>query len=225
MLEIVTTLTLGATAGTLFAAVLGWLPVRSAFRLALGAGVGVWVALALAITMSGALMHSRFALPAFFMLPLIAAAFASTFPSVRTAMMAIPVSSIIALNAMRVLGVLMLTAALTGLMSGPFPYAAGIGDMLTGVLALGVARIAARKPNDVRVLEWNVLGALDLIVAVTLGATYATSGASAAMTTLPWSIVPLCLVPTYLIGHALVFAHVRAATIAANGLQTQFARA
>ncbi len=225
MLEIVTTLTIGATAGTLFAAALCSLPVRSAARLALGAGVGVWVALAIAMTVSGALMHSRFALPVFFMLPLSAAAFAATFPSVRTAMMAIPVSSIVALNAMRVLGVLMLTAALTGMMSGPFPYAAGIGDIFTGALALGVARVAAKKPNDVRVVGWNVLGALDLLVAVSLGATYATSGASAAMTTLPWSIIPLCLVPTYLIGHALVFAHVRAATIATNGSQTRFAGA
>jgi hypothetical protein len=77
----------------------------------------------------------------------------------------------------------------------------------------------------VRVLEWNILGALDLLVAVSLGATYATSGASAAMTTLPWSIIPLVLVPTYLIGHALVFAHVRAAMAAARDAQTQFVRA
>jgi hypothetical protein len=225
MLEIASTLTIGATAGTIFAAVFGSLPIRSAVRLALGAGAGVWIALALAITVSGAVKDSRLVLPAFFMLPLIAAALAATSSAARSAMMAIPMSSIIALNAMRVLGVLMLVAAVTGVMSGPFPYAAGIGDVLTGLFALGVARVAARKPNDVRVLEWSVFGALDLIVAISLGATYATSGAAAAMTTLPWSLIPLVLVPTYLIGHALVFAHVRAATAAANGSQTQFARA
>ena len=225
MLEIASTLTIGATAGTIFAAVFGSLPIRSAVRLALGAGVGVWVALALAITVSSAVKDSRLVLPAFFMLPLVAAALAATSPAARRAMMAIPMSSIIALNAMRVLGVLMLVAAVTGVMSGPFPYAAGIGDVLTGLFALGVSRVAAREPNDVRVLEWNIFGALDLVVAVSLGATYATSGASVAMTTLPWSLIPLVLVPTYLIGHALVFAHVRAATAAANGPQTQFARA
>jgi hypothetical protein len=225
MLEIASTLTLGATAGTLFAAVFGSLRIRSAARLALGAGVGVWIALAIAITLSGAVTESRFVLPAFFMLPLVAAALAATSPAARRAMMAIPMSSIIALNAMRVLGVLMLVAAATGVMSGPFPYAAGIGDVLTGAFALAVARVAARKPNDVRVLEWNIFGALDLVVAVSLGATYATSGASVAMTTLPWSLIPLVLVPTYLIGHALVFAHVRAATAAANESQAQFARA
>jgi hypothetical protein len=117
----------------------------------------------------------------------------------------------------------MLVAAATGVMSGPFPYAAGIGDVLTGAFALAVARVAARKPNDVRVLEWNIFGTLDLVVAVSLGATYATSGASIAMTTLPWSVIPLVLVPTYLIGHALVFAHLRAG--AANRSQGQFAGA
>jgi hypothetical protein len=216
LLEIVTTLTLGATAGTLFAAVLSSLPIRPALKLALGAGIGAWIALAVAITLSGALTEFRFALPALFMLPLIAAGLAATSPAARSAMMAIPMSSIVALNAMRVLGVLMLLDAAVGKMSGPFPYFAGIGDIITGVFALAVARVAAKKPGDVRVLEWNVFGALDLAVAVSLGATFATTSASAAMTTLPWSIIPLVLVPTYLIGHALVFAHVRAATIAAH---------
>jgi hypothetical protein len=223
MLEIVSTLTLGATAGTLFAAALGSLPVRSTVRLALGAGVGAWIALAVAITLSGAVRDSRLVLPLFFMLPLVAAALAATSSAARRAMLAIPVSTIIALNAMRVLGVLMLVAAATGVMSGPFPYAAGIGDVLTGLFALSVARVAVRKPSDLRVLEWNIFGALDLVVAVSLGATFATTGASAAMTTLPWSIIPLVLVPTYLIGHALVFAHVREAVTAGKGSQTPFA--
>jgi hypothetical protein len=223
MLEIVSTLTLGATAGTLFAAALGSLPVRSTVRLALGAGVGAWIALAVGITLSGAVRDSRLVLPLFFMLPLVAAALAATSSAARRAMLAIPVSTIIALNAMRVLGVLMLVAAATGVMSGPFPYAAGIGDVLTGLFALSVARVAARKPSDPRVLQWNVFGTLDLVVAVSLGATFATTGASAAMTTLPWSIIPLVLVPTYLIGHALVFAHVREAVTAGKGSQTPFA--
>jgi hypothetical protein len=45
------------------------------------------------------------------------------------------------------------------------------------------------------------------------------------MTTLPWALIPLVLVPTYLIGHALVFAHVRAAATAGNGTQTRLAQA
>jgi hypothetical protein len=36
------------------------------------------------------------------------------------------------------------------------------------------------------------------------------------MTTLPWALIPVVLVPTFLIGHALVFAHMRAAVRAGN---------
>jgi hypothetical protein len=219
MLEILRTLTLGATAGTLFAAVLTSLPIRASSRLALGAIIGAWIAAIVAIVASGALNASPLLLLLLFALPLAAAALASTSQALRSAMFAIPLPLIVALNAMRVLGVFMLLDAAAGRMSGPFPYSAGIGDILTGLFALPVARIAARNPRDVRVLEWNIFGALDLVVAVSLGVVSASGSpvqlihagiGSTAMTTLPWAIVPLLLVPTYLIGHALVFAHVRA---------------
>jgi hypothetical protein len=60
---------------------------------------------------------------------------------------------------------------------------------------------------------------LDLIVAVTLGVTSRNGSAiqlihagagSDAITSLPWAFVPLVGVPLYLIGHAIVFAHIRA---------------
>ncbi|HLI96616.1 MAG TPA: hypothetical protein VKT72_11090 [Candidatus Baltobacteraceae bacterium] len=224
MLELFRILLLGATAGAVFAAVLGSLPIRQGSRLALGAGIGTWIALALALTASGATRNAPFVVPAMFMLPLVAAGLAATSTASRSAMTAIPMPLIIALNAMRVLGVLMLIAGVTGVMSGPFPYAAGIGDMITGLFALPVARIAAKNPRDVRVLEWNIFGALDLIVAVSLGVTFARTG-SAAMTTLPWALIPLVLVPMYLIGHALVFAHMRATAVAGRSSQTRLAQA
>lgn len=131
-------------------------------------------------------------------------------------------------------GVLMLVDAAAGRMSGPFPYSAGIGDIITGLFALPVARLAARNPRDLRVLEWNVFGTLDLVAAVSLGIIsvngsppqliHAGAG-SAAMTTLPWALVPLVLVPTYLIGHALVFAHIRATAPAKNAIETSLAPA
>jgi len=234
MLDILRTLTIGSAAGTLFAAVLTSLPITLGSRLALGASIGAWIALAVAITASGAVTHSPLVLPILFVLPLVAAGLAATSAVWRSAMMAIPAPLIIALNAMRVIGVLMLFAAAAGRMGGPFPYSAGIGDVITGLFALPVARLAARNPRDVRVLEWNIFGTLDLIAAVSLGMISANgsplqlihAGAgSAEITTLPWALIPLVLVPTYLIGHALVFAHVRAAATAGNGSQTRLAQA
>lgn len=223
-LDILRTLTIGATAGTVFGAVLIALPIRLGSRLALGAGIGVWISVVLTVTASGALKQT-FTVPVLFSLPLVAAGIAASFAEVRAAMMAIPVQTIVALNIWRVLGVFMVLAGVAGTMSGPFPYVAGFGDIITGILALPVARIAAKNPRDLRVLEWSIFGALDLIVAVFLGTTTADGGAlqlfhvgvgSSEMTTLPWALIPLVLVPTYLIGHALVFAHVRAASAAAN---------
>jgi len=233
MLDILRTLAIGGTAGTLFAAVLTSLPMRLGSRLALGAGIGAWIALVIAITASGAVTQSPLVLLILFILPLVASGLAATSAVWRSAMMAIPAPLIIALNGMRVIGVLMLFAA-AGRMSGPFPYSAGIGDVITGLFALPVARLAARNPRDVRVLEWNIFRTLDLIAAVALGIMSANgsplqlihAGAgSAAMTTLPWALIPLVLVPTYLIGHALVFAHVRAAATAGHGTQTRLAQA
>jgi hypothetical protein len=225
MLEILRTLTLAATAGTLFAAVLTTVPIRLGARLALGAGIGAWIALVILTAGSGAARSLPLVVPIFFALPLAVAGLAATSAAARSVMMAIPMSLIVALNAWRVLGVFMLLAAFAGTMSGPFPYLAGIGDVITGIFALPAARIAAKNPRDVRVLEWNVFGALDLIAAVFLGVTSINGRpfqlihggvGSAQMTTLPWALIPLVLVPTYLIGHAIVFAQIRAAAPASK---------
>jgi hypothetical protein len=222
MLELVRTLSLGATAGTLFAALLTTVPIRPGSRLALGAGIGAWIALVILVVGSGAVKDSPFVVPVFFALPLVAAGLAAASTAGRSAMMAIPMPLIIALNTWRVLGVFMVLAAFAGTMSGPFPYSAGIGDIITGIFAIPAARIAAKNPRDIRVLEWNIFGALDLIAAVFLGMTSINGGpfqlihagvGSSQITTLPWALIPLVLVPTYLVGHAIVFAHMRAAPV------------
>lgn len=225
ILDVLRTAAIGATAGTLFATVFSSLPIRPGSRLALGAGVGAWISLVLMLTASGAVKNLAFLVPVLFSLPLVAAGVAASFTEVRSAMMAIPMQTIIALNTWRVIGVFMVLAALAGTMSGPFPYSAGVGDIITGILALPVARIAARNPRDLRVLGWNIFGTLDLISAVFWGVVTTNGGAlqfihagvgSTQMTTLPWALIPLVLVPTFLIGHALVFAHLRAAAVASR---------
>ena len=225
ILETLRTLTIGATIGIVFAAVFGSLPLRLGSRLALGAAVGAWISVVLTLAASGAVKNSALLVPVLFSLPLVAAGIAAMFAEARAAMMAIPVQTIVALNTWRVLGVFMVLAGVAGTMSGPFPWAAGIGDIITGIFALPVARIAAKNPRDLRLLEWNIFGALDLIAAVFLGITTTDGGplqlihagvGSSAMTTLPWALIPLVLVPTYLIGHVLVFAHVRTTAAAGN---------
>src|SRR5207253_1873334 len=68
-----------------------------------------------------------------------------------------------------------LSLAATGRLSGPFPYSAGLGDIITGAvaipLALGLAR--SRKPPVAAVMRWNIFGTLDLFAAIALGLTSA----------------------------------------------------
>lgn len=234
MLDLLRSLAIGGAAGTLFAAVLLSLPIRFGSRLALGAGIGAWIALVIAITATGAVTGSPFILLALFLLPLVAAGLAATSVAGRSALMAIPAPLIIGLNALRPLGVFMVLAAITGAMSGPFPWFAGIGDIITGIFALPVARVAAQNPRDSRVVWWNIFGTLDLITAVTLGITSVNGSpiqlihagvGSTAMTTLAWALIPLVLVPTFLIGHALVFAHVRETATANSAMQARPAQA
>lgn len=220
MLDLLGTLAIGGTAGGLLASLVGAMPLRPEARLALGAGIGVWIALAVAAAASGVLARAQLVLPASFLLPLVAAACATASTRGRAAMSAIPLPLVIGLNAMRVVGVLFLVLAATGRLAGPFPYSAGIGDIVTGLFALPVARLAARNPRDGRIAAWNFFGTLDLLAAVALGITSAPGSSlqlihvgigSAAMTTLPWALIPLVLVPTYLVGHALAFVRLRVA--------------
>jgi hypothetical protein len=219
VLDLVGTLLIGSTIGTLLAAMVSTPGISQASRLMVGGIAGIWVGLVVAVTLSGAL-NAPLTLPMLFSLPLLAVAALLATPAARAAIFRIPVRLVIGLNTFRVLGVLFLLLAAAGRLGGPFPYFAGIGDILTGLFALSVAGVAARSSIDnIRVIAWNAFGMLDLIVAVTLGVTSRNGSAiqlihagagSDAITSLPWALVPLVGVPLYLVGHAIVFAHIRA---------------
>src|SRR2546426_761670 len=68
-------------------------------------------------------------------------------------------------------GVFSLTLAADGGLSAPFAPVAGAGDFLVGALAIPLAAMAAAGAGAPLAWlgVWNALGALDLIVAVSLG--------------------------------------------------------
>lgn len=223
MLDFVGTPGIGATIAMLLVGVASTAVTRLGYRLALAAIVGAWAGAVVAITAAGGLATTA-TFGALFALPIVAIVLLGVaVPAVRSAISRIPVPLIIGLNTTRVLGVLFLVLLSVGRLGGPFPWFAGIGNVVTGIFALSVARIAARgSVLDRRVLVWNAFGALDLIVAVVLGVSsqpgspiqviHAGAG-SAAIVTLPWALVPLFLVPLYLIGHGIVFAQARRAAL------------
>ncbi len=216
---------IGAIAG-MAAIMVNAIAIAGALRLSLrqrvlfGAVAGAWVGLASGLGAAGALAFSpgqRVPLIGVFVAAplLVAAGLWIGSPRFRAAVVSIPLPLLIRLNVARMLGVLFLFLLAEGRLSGPFPWSAALGDMITGALALRVARLAAADParSGRAVTWWNLFGAADLIAAIALGITSAEGSplhvihagvGSEAMQHLPFCLVPTVLVPFYFLTHAAV---------------------
>ena len=188
---------------------------------------GAWVGLASGVGATGALgVAPGQAVPllgVLFALPLLASAALAAFSkATRAALMGIPSQVLIGLNISRVLGVLFLLLAATGRLAGPFPYFAGIGDIIAGAAAFTLVRSMSRGEPvaAARIRAWNWFGTFDLVLAVTLGMTSANGSpiqvihvgaGSEAVQYLPFCLIPTVLVPFYLITHALLAVKLRRA--------------
>ena len=196
-----------------------------ASRITLAAVIGVWIGLAAAAAGAGWLTISR-PVPVvglFVAVPLLAAAIATTWPAARKAMLSIPTPVMVALNIVRVFAVLFLMLAAEGRLTGPFPYSAAWGDIITGVVAVPVLWLL--KDGGARyntaIAAWNLFGAADLVLAIAFGVTSAEGSplqlfpgpGSEAMQHAPWSFVPTVLVPIWLILHAIIAAQLRRAKL------------
>jgi hypothetical protein len=202
------------------------LPGTLARRLGLAAIGGAWVGLASGLGAAGKLaVTAQQPVPiigVLFALPLlVVGALALGSRRVRDALLAVPTPLLIGLNSLRMLGVLFLLLAVQGRLSGPFPFSAGLGDIITGALAIPLAlRVARSRALPVAaVRSWNIFGTLDLVVAVFLGIASAAGSplqlvhagvGSEAMQYLPYCLVPTVLVPFYLISHGIVAAQLGA---------------
>jgi hypothetical protein len=227
MLDLIGSIVGMSTIGVDLVAFTHAMPGPRARRLILAAIAGGWVGLASALAASGQLAFSPdnpvplvgvlFGLPL-----LVVGILALSSERTRAALLAVPTHVLIGVNSLRLLGVLFLALATVGRLSGPFPYFAGIGDIVTGAIAIPLAlRIARSGQSPWRaVRRWNIFGALDLVVAVSLGILSAEGSpvqlihagvGSEAMQYLPYSLVPTVLVPFYLITHGIVAAQIAAA--------------
>jgi hypothetical protein len=217
ILDLIDAVVVGAVIAVALTATVTSMRITLPQRLILAAAAGAWVGFVAAIAALGRLNDPR-AFGSVVAFPLLASVAVAVFsPRARRAVMELPLPLMIALNAARVLGVLFLVLVPLGRLAGPFPFSAGLGDIITGALALRVARLAARSRREDRtsILAWNVFGTLDLVAALTLGITSASGSpiqlihagvGSAAIQTLPWLLIPTVLVPFYLVMHAVVFA-------------------
>ncbi len=122
-----------------------------------------------------------------------------------------PQAWIVGVQLYRALGVVFLILYAAGQLPGLFAWPAGVGDIAIGLSAPLVGYAYARAPRETAgvVRAWNVLGILDLVVAVTTGFLTAPSlitpievhPTSELMTMLPMVMIPVYLVPLSIVLH------------------------
>lgn len=89
-----------------------------------------------------------------------------------------------------------------GVLPALFAFTAGLGDMAIGVTAPWIALALARGSEFAgtrRFAGWNLLGILDLVIALTIGVL--SGGATAPMAWMPLVLVPAFIVPFFVILH------------------------
>jgi hypothetical protein len=104
----------------------------------------------------------------------------------------------------RIAGFAFLTLYTYRLLPGLFAWPAGLGDMFVGATASLVALNFANPNHRSRFILWQALGILDLVTAVTLGATASLIQPHGIPTT-PMTVLPLSLIPTFVVPLLLIF--------------------
>jgi hypothetical protein len=143
-------------------------------------------------------------------------------PAFRHALLSLPLAALIGINGFRLGGIFFLLLMMQGRLSAPFAPSAGWGDIATALIAIPLTLMVAvgRSPSKRVLAGWNAFGALDLIVAITLGLlsapgtpfqVFTDPPGTRVLTTLPWVGVPTLLVPLYLLTHLTIAARLRSA--------------
>jgi hypothetical protein len=132
---------------------------------------------------------------------------------------AMPASWLIGLQVYRVIGGLFLAGWARGVVPGVFALPAGIGDVVTGLLALPVAYyLASRKGDAARsAIAWNIFGLIDFTIAVGIGMAItpgpfqliAPSVPNAGLGLYPAVMIPAFAVPSSILLHALSLRQLR----------------
>src|SRR5262249_32773166 len=131
--------------------VVWWIAIGGGFRVRLGAVPALPIAILLPLLVG---------------LPLLLRS-----QRIATILDAMPPYWLIGLQVYRILGGIFLVSWAHGDLAGVFAPPAGTGDPLVGLLALPTAYLLylAPRENRQRAIAWNILGILDLVIAITIG--------------------------------------------------------
>ena len=128
--------------------------------------------------------------------------FASSEPFHQFALSLNP-STLTILHSWRVGGFTFLVLYTYGILPGLFALPAGLGDFAIGATASFAALKLANPNHRSRFILWQALGILDLVAALTFGATASLIDPRGIPTT-PLSVLPLSLIPTFVVPLLLI---------------------
>jgi len=113
---------------------------------------------------------------------------------------------LVGFQAYRVLGYVFLVRWAAGELPGVFALPAGIGDVLVGALALPAALYLASGARGgwAAAVAWNLLGILDLVTAITLGALTSTGRLPVEVANVASSSFPLVMIPAFAVPLSLI---------------------
>ncbi|TAM33410.1 MAG: hypothetical protein EPN68_01515 [Rhodanobacter sp.] len=123
-------------------------------------------------------------------------------PSLREFMLMLDLRLIAGMQAWRFAGLGLLFLYANNVLPAVFALPAGLGDMAIGVAAPWIILGLGRQPGFATsraFIRWNLLGILDLVVAVSIGAlsTLFATGAPGEINTGPMATLPLLLIPSF----------------------------
>ena len=124
--------------------------------------------------------------------------------SFRDFVLSLDLRLIAGIQAWRWAGLGFLSLYAYNVLPGIFALPAGLGDMAIGFTAPWIILALVRQPDfatSATFIRWNVLGILDLAVALTIGTLTATlsTGAPGEITTAPMATLPLLVIPAFLV--------------------------
>jgi hypothetical protein len=182
---------------------------RGGIRLAVVIALTVWLLLVVLLGTAGAFVGPPGTPP----LPIaigVAAPLALFFASLRLSqpfrefVLSLDLRLIAGMQAWRWAGLGFLSLYAHNVLPAVFALPAGLGDMAIGVTAPWIMLALVREPGFAArgtFIRWNVLGVLDLLVAISIGtvSTLFATGAPGEISTAPMATLPLLLIPAFLV--------------------------
>jgi hypothetical protein len=182
---------------------------HSSVRRVVAVVLALWLGLVFLLGAQGAFVRSGDSppLPIFFGLAIpLAVFFAAYFgwSAFRAFVLSADLRLAAAIQGWRWAGLGFLALYANGVLPGLFAFPAGLGDMLIGTTAPWILLGLIRQPSFAasrRFVIWNILGILDLFVAVSLGTICSGffHGLTGSITTSPMAQLPLVLIPAYFV--------------------------